>query len=252
MPWIRSWSVSSAKTVTKAAWSLAEICPQPFCTLWLHKRAFIETEWKGANLCLLMLTIKSTRLLQIMGVSSVFFFFSWIRSRISIFFQILNRAAYLGVLSLLWTVWWYSSPIKLVCIPQAAQIILRVGNSPEILFSLERATAVLVQRRVGWRRGLASLGTGLAKNRANLVVLKIFFTLKLWNFSLLFLSTFVMETEAWYFKMHKRGLVWLTLAAHLIQANGHIPEGVLHLQNCHRDAEVPLRLMLRNTRQCSQ
>lgn len=90
------------------------------------------------------------------------------------------------------------------------------------------------------------------KPSKSFAVLKIFFTLKLWDFSPLFLSTSVMETEAWYFKMHKRGLVWLTLAAHLIQADGHTPEAVLHLQNCLRDAEVPLRLMLRNTRQCSQ
>lgn len=48
--------------------------------------------------------------------------------------------------------------------PQGAQIILRVGNSAEILLSLEGATAIPVQRGVGWKRGLASLGTGLAEN----------------------------------------------------------------------------------------
>lgn len=57
----------------QTAWSLAEIYLQPFCTLWLHKRAFIETEWKGANLCLLLLAIKSRHLIQIMAFFLHFF-----------------------------------------------------------------------------------------------------------------------------------------------------------------------------------
>lgn len=72
---IRSRSVSSAETVTKLHDLWQGCIGSPFGTVELHKRAVTETEWKAANLCLLMFTIKSRQLQHIMGVFLIFFFF---------------------------------------------------------------------------------------------------------------------------------------------------------------------------------
>jgi len=188
-----------------------------------------------------MLKIESRHLLR---WSSFFFLFFCIRSRFWIFFQILNGAVCLGVLSLLWTLWKYEARLHTVSNTSCLKGWKFSRNT--VVSGGSYGNSGAKESGVQGRPGIALDGPGRKPSKSS-AVLKTFFS-QLWHFSRLSLSAFGVKTEAWYFKIRKPGRASLALAAHTIQASGPTREADLWLQSSHRDAEAPLNLVLSHMR----